>query len=393
MLRRSHKKSRNGCSECKRRHIRCDQQRPSCLHCTTGNRNCEYLFRYYVLRKENASTDDPLLLSPTEGFSAQSSLTAAPSIQNDPSLLTPIDVDVNMQHLKLLVHFSSIIFAPEIQRHLRDAVANMLLRTALNTPFLMHEVLAFSARHLSTLDSSNFQYYQCLSIELQTKAIALYNADGSCADQQSCVASLLFSSLLARHTLIDVLALRHVDFADFLNRFVQCVRIHRGKRAIVESTWSVLSSSELGPFIGQGLDPSGNGHQVEIDQHLDSLLAHIEEYPPESVAIYRTALGLLRAGYQDLNNPEQNPYGLRLIFSWLALVPEKFIDFLEQQRPEAIAILGRYGILLHSGRSLWQIGDAGAYLLHMVSTFLGEGWEAWLAFPKELGLSNRITCL
>ncbi|KAJ3580051.1 hypothetical protein NPX13_g513 [Xylaria arbuscula] len=300
-------------------------------------------------KKENAGTDNPPPSCPIQEYTAQSFLTAAPSIQNHPSLLAPIEGDVNMQHLKLLVHFSFLIFAPEMQRNLRDTVANMLLRTALDTPFLMHEVLAFSARHLSTIDSNDFQYYHCLSLELQTKAIALYNADGSYADQQTCVASLLFSSLLARHTLIDVLALRHLDFSSFLDRFVQCVRIHRGKRAIVESRWSVLSSSELGPFIGQGFDPNENGHQVEIDQHLDSLLAQIAECPPEDVAIYRTALGLLRAGYQDVNNSERNEYGLRLIFAWVALVPERSLWNPTSFWTVSLADRGRRGVFVAYG--------------------------------------------
>lgn len=62
MIRRQHKKSRNGCSECKRRHIRvgrtssavtvprliflsgrqCDEQRPTCINCTKAERACSY---------------------------------------------------------------------------------------------------------------------------------------------------------------------------------------------------------------------------------------------------------------------------------------------------------------------------------------------------------------
>ncbi|KAI9158599.1 Sterol uptake control protein [Paramyrothecium foliicola] len=40
--RRSHRKSRNGCSECKRRHIRCDEGRPACTNCSIAERACSY---------------------------------------------------------------------------------------------------------------------------------------------------------------------------------------------------------------------------------------------------------------------------------------------------------------------------------------------------------------
>ncbi|KAM5345818.1 hypothetical protein ACJ41O_011679 [Fusarium nematophilum] len=41
-LRRAHRKSRNGCYECKRRHIKCDESRPSCSNCVVSERSCAY---------------------------------------------------------------------------------------------------------------------------------------------------------------------------------------------------------------------------------------------------------------------------------------------------------------------------------------------------------------
>ncbi|TQV95073.1 hypothetical protein V2A60_009853 [Cordyceps javanica] len=40
--RRSHRKSRNGCAECKRRHIRCDEHRPFCSNCVSADRTCVF---------------------------------------------------------------------------------------------------------------------------------------------------------------------------------------------------------------------------------------------------------------------------------------------------------------------------------------------------------------
>lgn len=40
--RRSHRKSRNGCAECKRRHIRCDERRPVCSNCVSADRTCVF---------------------------------------------------------------------------------------------------------------------------------------------------------------------------------------------------------------------------------------------------------------------------------------------------------------------------------------------------------------
>ena len=45
--RRSHKKSKRGCSMCKRRHVRCDESVPRCFNCIKGNRVCNYAVQEY----------------------------------------------------------------------------------------------------------------------------------------------------------------------------------------------------------------------------------------------------------------------------------------------------------------------------------------------------------
>ena len=40
--RESTSKVRTGCSTCKRRHLRCDETKPSCQRCAIGGRECEY---------------------------------------------------------------------------------------------------------------------------------------------------------------------------------------------------------------------------------------------------------------------------------------------------------------------------------------------------------------
>ncbi|XEU99268.1 hypothetical protein FSHL1_004555 [Fusarium sambucinum] len=41
-LRRAHTRSRTGCSECRNRRVRCDEQKPQCQNCIKSQRTCEY---------------------------------------------------------------------------------------------------------------------------------------------------------------------------------------------------------------------------------------------------------------------------------------------------------------------------------------------------------------
>ncbi|KAI1494810.1 hypothetical protein F5X96DRAFT_615501, partial [Biscogniauxia mediterranea] len=40
--RRFHRRSRNGCSTCKAKHIRCDEKKPLCTYCLRHGGECGY---------------------------------------------------------------------------------------------------------------------------------------------------------------------------------------------------------------------------------------------------------------------------------------------------------------------------------------------------------------
>jgi hypothetical protein len=62
-------------------------------------------------------------------------------------------------------------------------------------------------------------------------------------------------------------------------------------------------------------------------------------------------------------------------------VPQEFTDLLAQGRPEAIAIMGHWALLLHYSRGLWHVADSGAHLLESITCHLGPNWEHWLSWP------------
>jgi hypothetical protein len=39
--------------------------------------------------------------------------------------------------------------------------------------------------------------------------------------------------------------------------------------------------------------------------------------------------------------------------------------------------------LLHYGRNMWQVGDAGLYILGIIEGYLGPKWDYWLEYPRE----------
>ena len=73
----------------------------------------------------------------------------------------------------------------------------------------------------------------------------------------------------------------------------------------------------------------------------------------------------------------------QMIFAWTMLSPSSFTALLAAMRPEALVVLAYYALLLHYGRGMWQVGDAGAYILGMIVDYLQPEWRRWLEYPGE----------
>ncbi|KAK1638695.1 hypothetical protein BDP81DRAFT_392133 [Colletotrichum phormii] len=113
MLRRQHKKSRKGCTECKRRHMRCDEQRPTCFNCIKADRLCSFADEPYIGGDDKSPGSD------------HHSAGASPDIQQngDPDA-------VNMLHMELLLHFSFDVYVPEFDASLGRPATELVLKIA-----------------------------------------------------------------------------------------------------------------------------------------------------------------------------------------------------------------------------------------------------------------------
>ncbi|PMB73887.1 Sterol uptake control protein 2 [Beauveria bassiana] len=416
MTRKSHKKSRDGCVECKRRHIKCDETKPQCTNCVVVERTCEYAAirrrkppqarqgRVEAARKSTPETlrtetpRPPENLTPAFRTSTDAIVSAASTPAQGASAVSPEhslpsanasgpDASVNIHHMRLILHFSLPTAVPEIPDHLAKGGTELVLRVALETPYLLHQILALSARHLAHAHPSEFQFYYGQALNLQTKAIEGFSASQPLTSD-ACMPAVLFSSLLSRHSLVDTLNnTRQGEFAAFLDSFVQCAQLQRGIRAVVSGvSWSSLLESDLAPLLEWG---ARSAHQAARGHECDQLLRLIAITPgldPVSRESCRTAAYHLQVGLDELTRPVSGKNSYQMLFSWNIYLPEEFIDLLAQHRPEAAAIMGWYAVLLHHGRHLWHIGDAGDFILRSLVDFLGVEWSHWLEWPRSMVL-------
>ncbi|KAI0967300.1 hypothetical protein F4678DRAFT_465548 [Xylaria arbuscula] len=435
MNRRSHKKSRLGCQECKRRHIKCNEKRPTCAHCTITQRTCRYVVGVSggggasstgveggasttaanasasATSPGNASSraDDAPSPSPGLSFHSNSNSNSTPaaaqpttvvSLHDDThgaaaalSMASPASGSVmgmnnvvNMNHMEFLLHYTSSIAIPELDAPIDPIATNLMTKLGLEFPWLLHAMLAISARHLAFAAKNEradrAKMYLAEAVQLQTQAINRFNAERLVISEGNCAAALLFSSILGRHMLV-----------------------HRGLRAIASDSWQMLPETELWPlalFTGIqnprkpcGRELEGLSAWIEGSSKASkaSLYENQDEYElgEEEVKVCLAAVELLQVGLDKVTAtatstaaPKPRARVHQMAFIWSVCVDAKFIDLVLRRVPQALVILAHYAALLHHSRELWQIGDAGYRFLHTICSVLGPSYEEQLEWVRGL---------
>lgn len=311
-----------------------------------------------------------------------------------------LDETVNLNHMELLIHLttSKEIFS------LGDGIGDhsfgisLALNTGLKYPYLLHPLLAFSARHLAFLHPERSPFYLHQAITLQTRAISLFNASRTEVDQSNCVAILLFSTTLGHHVLADTLAERDPGGLDvFLTHYIKCMEMHRGIHTVASTAWSLLLETELEPILSWSSGYNSRQPRGNHCQRPRELVDGANGLREEDKKSCRLMIQYLQIGFDAIlteedeeNEKEEQGNRYKMIFTWILLAPPNFTNLLAAKQPEVLVLLGYYALLLHCARSLWQVRDSGAYILGMIVDYLGPEWDYWLEYPRETVANQMI---
>lgn len=396
---------------CKQRHVKCDERRPSCINCITADRVCSFLHsrpRRHVIDLDSSPSlpTPPIASTPSSLTPSSLSIAASPptpsegpetTSDNDRSgaplqstLLVP--GQISLQHLVLLHHLENEVLRSPYPILLTDVQNAQLcyeaiFKSAVSAPYLMYELLAFSALHCSTLshDDAGKMEYTHLAAELQARALALFNVTKPEVRSENCMALLVFSSVLGMHTLFDAVA-SYKDVPDFLDKIIHYLKLHRGVRAITNQSWDVLRNSEIEHCI-DSIESSDKVYQMENPANecdrLSSLLdGWCDKLNPNIYNTCHEAVQSLHWAF-SLHSSLSKPYPLHITLAWPVMISIEFIELLDQRQPVPMIILAHWAMLLHSDRKFWVFGDAGRVIVESISRYVGPYWDDWLVAPKE----------
>ena len=377
--------------------MKCDESRPECLNCIKVERSCQY---------HTASTSPTLAIAPNiRQKLAQDTpfihcrAASVPEVEVgletvETERLATNDVTssercqqwgINMLHLELFHHTSNLT-CPNIARGYPESRIN----TALSNPFLMHELLAVSTLHLSTVRLAHNKYYINEAVKLEIVALSLFNTLPHGWNSANPIPVFLFSSFLGIHILFHTLLFRPGDFSTFIDHFVEHIRLRRSVPPGLQVSWSYLMGAQVSSML-----PFRNVETLEdsAKKECELLKSLLQSANLDRSVIDTCLLEIehLQTVFDSFNVAEKSPddNGEDMIFLWPTTLSLDFTELLLQKIPEALAILAYYAVLLHRKRNLWVIKDGGIFLIEAVMRHLGSGWEEWLAYPISVILDLK----
>ncbi|KAK0109947.1 hypothetical protein ONS95_002614 [Cadophora gregata] len=148
--RQQHRKSRNGCGNCKQRRVKCDESLPSCVNCTRRNLKCNPA----ISSIRTGKSEKPLAAQPEiEDQPVRSkSAEALPSLSSVLEQSIAIDFESNdswSQDDKALFRHFRDFTSHTLAMH-TDLWRTFMLSSALNDEYLKSAVLLLSSAHINS---------------------------------------------------------------------------------------------------------------------------------------------------------------------------------------------------------------------------------------------------
>lgn len=216
---------------------------------------------------------------------APSGNTSRSTTPNSSSCIHPASAQikpyVNATHVELfycIIEDGEWDFGEAGQKKARPHV----LKHAITYPFLLNELLAASALHLSTRRPAQQPLNREEAIRLQSQALRLFNETIRDPNFQNIIAAFLFSALQGIATFFETFHPPAYEASDwtFFEKIVQSARFLQGVRAIVAGGdwWHFLLASDIKDILEEAATPNLEWSGEDINR-FQAFRVHVLQSP------------------------------------------------------------------------------------------------------------------
>jgi hypothetical protein len=261
----------------------------------------------------------------------------------------------------------------------------------------MHEILSLSALHLAHARPNQSTLYRNAAATHHGIALSLSQPQIANLTPENCHACFAFSTIVSIHAWASQGPndpsspfFASESSADSDLEQIPWVKLHRGSRAVIRAVWpwvetGPLSSvfkpwKELDTFQLAPLDPVERKHLNDLAEAWKTRSACQIPVPLERKEVLEATLQTLQRAF-SLSTYTPEISRLAVTISWMTLIPEEFVQLVEERVPEALLLVAHYCVLLKRLENMWWVKGKAENLLQTVRAALGDGWERWLQWP------------
>ncbi|KAF7928812.1 uncharacterized protein EAE97_009654 [Botrytis byssoidea] len=367
--RKSHTKSRNGCNNCRKRRIKCDEAKPSCGQCSDrllGAVQCEYLvlqkpvMRGQLPSEQQISTGQICRPSVRDQIISYLEKSEVPCSHFRDPIYKPGDAS------ELLDHFTEVTTPWVGSQSFQHIIQQHGLSISLKAPYLMHAILAFSASHLHYLHPKEKKYGIAFTLHY-SKSLSSYSSELRTSLNAKNADAIIASSYL--HTMLTFINIQpdsNID-TDGSGRLTW-LRAMRGVSILWDTSDmnchlqdSILLDMKHDPkFLNEG--PCNHDKPDDVNPWAlgaSRALHRLFEGEQDSKVFKDSYEGPLRHLCQ-LIRLGTGQDTICTFMSFVGELPDSFVQLLDQKDPRALLILCYWSALLSQIDYWWVIDPATA---------------------------------
>lgn len=383
--RRTHTKSRLGCSQCRKRRVKCDEQLPRCSSCVQRGESCVYLrfpTKSTPITAPTTATPPVTSTSPSDAGTDQNSPTLNTTSQSnvEDALWSPDRV----RELELLHHWclrTSKDFTPDLV----DLFQDYLVKVALKNPHLMNALLALSSFHIAceTNDPAASRDFTSTGMGYHTRAVAGLRAVLGSLSPENCDPVFASSTFIMVCVMISpFLPVGHNRTFNFTaEAILPLADILRGLGLVIETSQRKVQQGPLSGIFNVAWPSLPHSTVSPIIEDLRKFNESMSDHA--TAPVFEHAIQALQKKILDNT----------AVFPWIALAGLEFIEHLRLQNAVAMTIFMVWGALMHMADDQWWARFSGKNLVNEISTIMSSKGDKFTGIitwcRREVGLSER----
>ncbi|KFY88614.1 hypothetical protein V500_06237 [Pseudogymnoascus sp. VKM F-4518 (FW-2643)] len=372
---RAHNKSRNGCDQCKARHVKCDERGPPCTVCVSRHTDCHYSRPTASRRSASRAITNAISDSARDGPASSLINIALTTMDSTCFRNESLPPSTRLRELELMHHWCTKTCHSFTSR-LSDLFQGYVVEEAVKHDFLMESILALTCLHIASKqeDRISAANYASEGLRYQNNAVRPFHAALHDVTPSNCHVIFACSVVTMACTIVSPLlpTSNREKVTSAIESFLPLFDFVKGISSVVYISREWLEAGPLGAMF----------HMKAFGALEDVATIRPPFQRLRDLVISNTATGEISPIVHEIYLQTIDQLEVATIKNntvpWLGFVGKEFIEELRMRQPLALIIFMYWGVLLNRMEELWWAKYLGKRLIEELSEDLikrGKEWE------------------